>query len=98
MRLAAIKALGLKEIPDEWVKQASDLTEDEKREFIAKDNIGFGAWDYDVLANEWDAAELTEWGLDIPGIVPNFEPVGLDEQGKLDEKALKACPSCGYEF
>lgn len=42
MRLAAIKALGHKEIPDEWVKRADDLTEDEKREFIIKDNAGFG--------------------------------------------------------
>lgn len=67
MRLAAIKALGLKEIPDEWVKRADDLSEDEKKEFIIKDNAGFGEWDWDVIANEWSDEPLSDWGLDVPG-------------------------------
>ena len=54
------------EIPDEWVKRAADLTEDEKRQFVIKDNAAFGQWDWDVLANEWDADELAEWGIDVP--------------------------------
>ena len=66
MRLQALIALGYKEIPDEWTKSAADLTDDEKREFIIKDNVGFGDWDWDILANEWDAEQLTEWGLDLP--------------------------------
>lgn len=66
MRYAAIKALGLKEIPVNWVKQANDLTEDEKREFIIKDNGGFGDWDWDVLANEWSDLPLSDWGIDVP--------------------------------
>lgn len=94
MRLAAIKALGLKDIPDEWVKRADDLTEDEKKEFIIKDNAGFGEWDWDVIANEWSDLQLSDWGLDVPE-VPDFEPVGLDEQGKLDEKTPVICPHCG---
>lgn len=54
------------EIPDEWVKRAADLTDDEKRQFIIKDNAAFGEWDYDILANEWNAEELVEWGIDVP--------------------------------
>ncbi len=67
MRLAAIKALGLKEIPDGWVKQADDLTEDEKRRLVITANSSFGEYDWDILANEWTDAPLADWGLDIPG-------------------------------
>lgn len=66
MRLQALKQLGYKEIPDEWVKVVDDLTEDQKREFVIKDNVGFGTWDWDILANEWDTDQLVDWGLDIP--------------------------------
>lgn len=66
MRLRALQDLGYKEVPPEWVRQADDLTEDEKRRFIVTDNAGFGQWDWDILANEWDAGELAEWGLDVP--------------------------------
>jgi ParB-like chromosome segregation protein Spo0J len=63
MRLKACKEIGLKEIPiilaDEW-------TEEQKAEFLIKDNVGFGEWDWDNLANEWDAENLDEWGLDVP--------------------------------
>ena len=65
MRFKALKELGYKEIPNEWIKAANELTDDQKREFIIKDNVGFGEHDWDVLANEWDAADLEEWGLDI---------------------------------
>jgi DNA modification methylase len=54
------------EIPDAWVKRAADLTEDEKRQFVIKDNAAFGEWDWDMLANEWDAEELADWGIDTP--------------------------------
>ena len=66
MRFRALQDLGYKEVPDEWVKKADELTEEQKREFIIKDNSGFGAWDWDSLANEWDAEQLSEWGLDMP--------------------------------
>lgn len=66
MRLKALKELGYKEIPDTWVKRADELTEDEQRQFIIKDNVGFGEHDWDVLKTEWDIQELEEWGLDIP--------------------------------
>lgn len=67
MRYRALIELGYKDIPDSWVKKAEDLTEDEAQRFIITDNVGFGSWNYDTLANEWDAIKLQEWGLDIPG-------------------------------
>lgn len=66
MRFEAVKALGYKEIPDAWIKRADELTPEQKREFIIKDNASFGEWDWDLLANEWDANELLQWGLDLP--------------------------------
>lgn len=66
MRYKALKELGFKEVPDDWVKQVKDLTEDEKKEFIVKDNVGFGEWDWDELINNWDMDILPEWGLDVP--------------------------------
>ena len=66
MRYRAIKELGYKEIPDIWLKQADDLTEEERKRFIIEDNIPFGEWDYDILANEWDAEQLAEWGMELP--------------------------------
>jgi DNA modification methylase len=63
MRLKALKHLGLTEAP---VIKASDLTEDQQRQFIIKDNAGFGEWDWDMLANEWDVQELESWGIDVP--------------------------------
>lgn len=66
MRLRALQDLGYKEIPDEWVKRADDLTEEEKQRFIIADNVGFGEWEWETLANEWDAGDLEAWGLDVP--------------------------------
>ena len=63
MRLKACKEAGLKEVP---IIKASDLSEEQQREFIIKDNVGFGEWDWDVLANEWDEELLKDWGLDVP--------------------------------
>jgi hypothetical protein len=64
MRLKACKEAGLKEVA---IIKAEDLTEDQQKQFIIKDNVGFGEWDWEDLANNWDAEQLTDWGLDIPG-------------------------------
>jgi DNA modification methylase len=66
MRLKAIKELGLTEAP---VIKISDLTDEQQRQFIIKDNSGFGEWDWNMLANEWDTDELEKWGLDLPDFV-----------------------------
>jgi hypothetical protein len=88
MRFKALKHLGYKEIPSDWIKQANDLTEEEKNEFIIKDNVGFGDWDWQVLANEWNSEELEEWGLGIPNfdddLTNNQDYTGLDQSSKLD--------------
>jgi DNA modification methylase len=63
MRLKACKEAGLKEV---FIVKAENLTELQKDEFIVKDNVGFGEWDWDMLANEWDTENLDEWGLDLP--------------------------------
>jgi hypothetical protein len=73
MRLKACIEAGLKDVP---VKQAKELTEEQKKEFIVKDNVGYGEWDWDDLANNWDEQLLTEWGLDIP----NFNATVLDAE------------------
>ena len=63
MRYKACIEAGLKEI---FILKAEDLTEQQKDEFIVKDNVGFGEWDWDILANEWDTDKLTDWGLSLP--------------------------------
>lgn len=63
MRLKACKEAGLTEVP---IIRASDLSEEEQKQFIIKDNVGFGEWDWSMLANEWSEADLTDWGLDVP--------------------------------
>lgn len=78
MRLRALKDLGYKEIPDEWVKRADELTEDEQRRFIIADNVGFGEHDWEMLANEWDVQELEDWGLDVVGFDANADEFGED--------------------
>jgi len=63
MRLKACKEIGIKEIP---VILADEWTEEQKAEFLIKDNVGFGEWDWDELQADWDAEKLDEWGLDVP--------------------------------
>tara|TARA_R100001460_G_scaffold13815_3_gene31156 strand:- start:414 stop:923 length:510 start_codon:yes stop_codon:yes gene_type:complete len=62
MRHKACIEAGLKEV---HVKIAKGLTEEQKKEFIVKDNVGFGEWEWDILANEWNSLDLSEWGLDV---------------------------------
>ena len=63
MRLKALKSSGIFEVP---IKQVFGWTDEQKKEFIVKDNVGFGEWDWDILANQYDQEELIEWGMDIP--------------------------------
>ena len=74
MRLKACKEAGLKEVP---IIMADELTEEQQKEFIVKDNVGFGEWDWDLLANEWDAVQLEEWGLDG---FPFEDSIGLSDE------------------
>jgi DNA modification methylase len=73
MRLKACIEAGLKEVA---IIKASELTPEQQNEFIIKDNVGFGEWNWDDLANSWDTEQLVEWGLDIP----NFEVTNLEAE------------------
>tara|TARA_R100001015_G_C4633406_1_gene198308 strand:+ start:1629 stop:2228 length:600 start_codon:yes stop_codon:yes gene_type:complete len=75
MRLRACKEAGLKEV---YIVKADQLTEKQQREFIIKDNVGFGEWDWDDLANEWDVDELEDWGLDLPVYIEDSDEFGTD--------------------
>ena len=87
MRLAAIKALGLKEIPDTWVKFAGDLTPDEKAQFIITDNSSFGEYDWDAIANEWLEYPLSDWGLDVLDFEAVEEAGTGDAEPQIDKAA-----------
>lgn len=63
MRLKACKEAGLKEVP---IIKADELTPEQQREFIIKDNVGYGEWDWSMIANEWDAEQVQDWGLELP--------------------------------
>jgi hypothetical protein len=75
MRFRACKEAGITEIP----VIVTDLSEDKQREFLIKDNISGGEWDWDLLANEWDNEELVEWGLDVW-----TQPMDINEMNESD--------------
>lgn len=81
MRLKACKEAGLKDV---YIVKAENLTEEQKQEFIVKDNVGFGEWDWDMLANEWDIEKLDEWGLDVPKIMDSSEDDLKDLSSTID--------------
>jgi hypothetical protein len=99
MRLKACQEAGLKEV---HIIQAKDLTPQQQREFIIKDNVGFGEWDWDVLANEWDNTQLGEWGLDVWQPEEQVDYSALDDLG-LDgvvgdmEKNVKSAIQIEFE-
>jgi len=76
MRLKAAQELGLKELP---ILLADDWTQEQRDEFLIKDNVGFGEWDWDQLANDWDAGKLDDWGLDVWQSEPDVDYSILDE-------------------
>jgi DNA modification methylase len=83
MRLKACKEAGLKEVP---VIFAQDLTEEEQKQFIIKDNVGFGEWDWDMIANEWDVDQIQEWGLDIPDFGVTELPAAEEDDYQMPEE------------
>jgi ParB-like chromosome segregation protein Spo0J len=95
MRLAALKELGYKELPDEWVKPAKGLTDDQKREFIVKDNVGFGEWNWEQLANEWDQEKLQDWGLDLPATGEGGD--GFNDEGIAPKSQYGVIVICADE-
>lgn len=86
MRLKASMEAGLKEVP---IMLANDWTEEQKREFIIKDNVGFGEWDYAELMADWDYHDLDKWGLTIPNFDSQNEPEELIGEEKNKPPTLK---------
>jgi len=80
-RLRACKEAGLKEV---YIIKASSLTEEQQREFIVKDNISSGEWDWDALANEFEAEKLEEWGLELP-IDERIDEMEENEEIELEQ-------------
>jgi ParB-like chromosome segregation protein Spo0J len=87
MRLKACIEAGLTDVP---VIHANNLSEAQKKEFIVKDNVGYGEWEWDALANEWNIEDLDNWGLDIPAFANNDI-----EQPKDNAVGGTTCPNCG---
>tara|TARA_R110000851_G_scaffold296025_2_gene451076 strand:- start:1318 stop:1821 length:504 start_codon:yes stop_codon:yes gene_type:complete len=87
MRLKAMQEAGWTEVPVKVV----DWSEEKQREFIIKDNVGFGEWDWDELANTWDAEELNEWGLDTSVFMEDSELNDLSEQIQESYKIEISC-------
>jgi ParB-like chromosome segregation protein Spo0J len=82
MRLKACISAGLKEVS---IIKVNDLSDQEQKQFIIKDNVSGGEWDWDMIANEWEAIELIEWGLDLPKMFDEdekIEPSGYDSSQK----------------
>lgn len=76
MRLRALKKAGIIDVP---IQQVVGWSEEQKREFIIKDNASFGEWDWDILANEWDSEQLIEWVVDVPILNEKLQVEGADE-------------------
>ena len=92
MRYKALVELGYKEV---YIIQAGNLTDEQKKEFIIKDNLNYGDWDFDILANEWDSYDLEQWGLDVwvneDDIETHIDTEEIEE--KKDNKEV--CILCG---
>ena len=84
MRYLAMIDLGYKEIPEGWVIKASELTAKEMKRFIITDNVPFGNWDYDILANEWNVKDLQDWGVELDEITGNSPEI--EDYSDLEEQ------------
>lgn len=94
-RLEALKNLGEKTV---FVKKVEGLTEEQKREFIIKDNSSSGEWDFDILANSWDTGELEKWGVDL-GLDLDFQKLDKKVDRESEQKASTViCPNCQCEI
>lgn len=86
MRLRALQIAGYTEVPDNWIVRADNWTEEQKRQFIIKDNASYGQWDWDILNKDWDIKQLDSWAIEIPEI--DFD-VDKKQKGKtLEERFI----------
>jgi DNA modification methylase len=83
MRLKACKEAGMKEVP---IIIADNLTEDQQREFLIKDNVSGGEWDWAILQNDWDTEQLDSWGLDVPNFEPEQELEAVEDDYEVPDE------------
>jgi len=96
MRLRACLEAGLKEV---HILKASEFSDEQKREFVIKDNSSFGEWDWETLANEWDVEKLDEWGLDLPSMAHTEETYTTKVESPIYEtKVVKPTASELYDL
>jgi hypothetical protein len=95
MRTLALRKSGAKECT---AKIVTGLTPEQKREFVIKDNSGFGNWDMDALANAWGDLPLVEWGVDIPASWGNVPEIAEDQSDSKSTCQQNECPKCGYKW
>jgi len=86
MRLKALKSAGVIDVP---VKKVIGWSEQQKREFIIKDNLGYGEWDWDLIANQWEVEVLDEWGLDIPAFSIDEDNEDEEAEGESQTFSIK---------
>jgi len=86
MRFLALQELGYKEVPDSWIRQGKDLTQEQWREFVVKDNLAFGEWDMDMLAADYDIEELMAWGFEMPEFFEKQEPEVQEDHYEIPDK------------
>jgi hypothetical protein len=94
MRLKALKEAGFDEV---YINQIKSWTQEQKDQFIIKDNSSFGSWDWEILANEWNVEKLVDWGVDLPKDTFAFD----DEQEQDNEQKelpKEICPTCGSKM
>ena len=100
MRFKACIEAGIKEVP---VIIANNLTPEQENEFLIKDNVSGGEWDWDILANVWNAEELVDWGLDLPIFMDDkdidFDNINSNEDRNSDKQSKSVtCPECLHKF
>ena len=90
------------EIPDKWVSRATGWTDEQKREFVIKDNAAFGEWDWNALSNDWDMDQLDDWGVLFPvdwnQESDDNEIPDTDMSIKEPKENFITCPKCNFKW
>ena len=102
-RLIAIRELGYKDIPDEWVKPATGMDAEKLRRFMLIDNLLMGEWDIDILSADFELPELEELGFNLGDLGLDFGDGDIPDDNKdIDEDAMaeteNECPKCGFKW
>jgi len=94
MRLKALKEAGFDEV---YINQIKSWTQEQKDQFIIKDNSSFGSWDWEILANEWNTEKLVDWGIEMPKelFAEEIDPANEDKDFEIPKEI---CPTCGAKM